>query len=181
MNKKIATLTLLTLTGFAAVISGLLMTAQATETNAATTNTTASTNDQSNSSTAFSLWGNGNMGAMMATGGFEGGPRGHGDHGFGGMGSIEVSSEYNATVTAILDNDTDVQNLISEGYNVTSINPIVKSVVTADGTVTTKATTATVFLQNGTSGYTTVSVDVTNAKVTEIVIITRTVIDKTSG
>jgi len=98
----------------------------------------------------------------------------------GSMG-VEVSSEYNATVNAILDADTDVQNLISEGYCVTSIHPIVKSVIGADGAVTIKATTAMVLLQNGTSGIATVSVDVINAKVTEIVVITRTVIDKTSS
>jgi hypothetical protein len=45
----------------------------------------------------------------------------------------------------------------------------------------TKATTATAMLQNGTSGYATVNVDVENARVTQIVIITRTVIDKTSS
>ncbi len=97
------------------------------------------------------------------------------------MGNIEVSSEYSSTITAVLDNNTDVQNLISEGYTVQAINPIVKTVIEADGTVTTKATTATAFLQNGTSGYATVKVDITNAKVTEIVIITRTVIDKTNS
>jgi hypothetical protein len=118
---------------------------------------------------------------MIGEQGFGMGPRGRGGHGIGGMGSIEVSSEYNATVNAILDADTDVQNLISEGYDVTSIHPIIKSVIGADGAVTAKAATAMVLLQNGTSGYATVSVDVTNAKVTKIVIITRTVIDKTSS
>ena len=98
----------------------------------------------------------------------------------GGMGNIEVSSEYTANVNTILDGDSDVQDLISQGYNVTSINPIVKNVIEADGTLVTKATTASVTLQNGTSGYATVSVDVEQAKVTQIVIITRTVIDKTT-
>ena len=98
----------------------------------------------------------------------------------GGMGNIEVSSEYTATVNAILGNDTDVQNLIAEGYNVTSIHPIVKNVIEADGTVVTKATTAMVTLQNGTSGFATISVDIEQAKVAQIVIITRTVIDKTA-
>ena len=98
----------------------------------------------------------------------------------GGMGNIEVSSEYTASVNAILESDSDVQNLISQGYNVTAIRPNVKSVIAADGTIATKATTANVLLQNGTSGYATVSVDVANAKVTQIVIVTRTVIDKTS-
>jgi hypothetical protein len=52
--------------------------------------------------------------------------------------------------------------------------------IEADGTLTTKATRAIVQLENGTSGYATASVDVSNAKVTQIVIITRTVIDKTA-
>lgn len=43
-----------------------------------------------------------------------------------------------------------------------------------------KAASAVVLLQNDTSGYATVNVDMTNAKVTQIVTITRTVIDKSS-
>jgi len=98
----------------------------------------------------------------------------------GGMGNIEVSEEYTAAVNAILVKDSDVANLVSQGYNVTAIKPIIKTVVGADGTVTTKATTAVVLMQ-GTSGFATVKVDVTNQAVTEIVTITRTVIDKTSS
>ena len=100
---------------------------------------------------------------------------------FGGpMGNIEVSSAYNQTVSNILGNDTDVKNLVSQGYNVTSINPILISTIGADGTLTTKASTAIVTMQNGTSGFATVSVDITNAKVTQITVITRTVIDKST-
>jgi hypothetical protein len=116
---------------------------------------------------------------MMGEPGFGGG-RGFG-RGPGGMGNIEVSSEYTATVNTILEGDTDVQNLIADGYNVTSIRPIIKSVIEADGTLTTKATTAIVTLQNGTSGYAVASVDISQAKVTQIVIFTRTVIDKTTS
>ena len=153
-------------------------TANAAETNSTTSDlTTKTTPDLSNNATDSSLWGMG--GIMMGEQGFGGGRGGHG-RGMGGMGNIEVSSEYTASVNAILESDSDVQNLISQGYNVTTIRPNVKSVITADGTITTKATTANVMLQNGTSGYATVSVDVANAKVTQIVIVTRTVIDKTS-
>ncbi len=115
--------------------------------------------------------------------GFRGGLCGHrGPRGFmGEMTNIEVSSEYTAKINAILNNDSDVKNLISQGYNVTAINPVVKNVVEGDGTLTTKATTAIALLQNGTSGYATASVDLTNAKVTQIVIITRTVIDKSNS
>jgi len=97
------------------------------------------------------------------------------------MGGIEVSSEYTANVNAILNNDTDVANLIAEGYNVTSIHPIIKTVVQGDGSIATQATTAVVTMTNGTSGYATVNVDVANAQVTQITTITRTVIDKTSS
>lgn len=110
-----------------------------------------------------------------------GGHRGCGPGFMGGLGNIEVSSEYTATVNAILNNDTDVQNLITAGYNVTSIRPIIKTVIEADGTLTTKATTAIVTLQNGTSGYAVANVDISQAKVTQIVIFTRTVIDKTTS
>ncbi len=117
-------------------------------------------------------------------GGFGGRSRGHGEHGesfMGGIANIEVSTEYTANVNAILNNDTDVQNLISQGYNVTSINPVVKNVIQGDGTLVTQATTAIVTMQNGTSGYATVKVDVTNSAVTQIVTITRTVIDKSTS
>ena len=111
------------------------------------------------------------------------GGRGHGmENTFGGsIANIEISSEYNATVTAILENDADVTNLISEGYTVTSIYPIVKTVVEGDGTVATKATTAIVTMTNGTSGYSTINVDIANSKVTYITTITTTVIDKSSS
>jgi hypothetical protein len=98
----------------------------------------------------------------------------------GGMGNIEISSEYNATINSILTSDSEVQNLISQGYNVTAIRPMLKSTIGADGALTTKATTAIVMMQNGASGIATVQVDVSGAKVTQIVILTRTVIDKSS-
>jgi hypothetical protein len=173
IERKTAAMALLLITACAAVIGGLMMTAQATETNS-TTSTIADLNSNANS---LQGWGMGDM--MTGDQGFGRGPRGHGGF-MGGMGNIEISSEYTETINAILENDTDVQNLIAEGYNVTSINPIVKNVIEADGTLVTKATTAIVTLQNGTSGYATASVDVEQAKVTQIVIITRTVIDKTT-
>jgi hypothetical protein len=108
-------------------------------------------------------------------GGFNGGPRGHG---FGDlMRGIEINEAYTAKVNTILGNDTDVANLIAQGYNVTRIMPIIKTVVDGNGTVTTQATNATV-LMVGTSGYATVNVDISNSKVTQIITITRTVINK---
>jgi hypothetical protein len=194
-------LTLVLLAAFAAVIGGLAATSFAAGTNSTTSGTTtaeqaatslaaetgsttseastAATSELSSNETDLPFWGMGGM--MMGDQGFGGGHRGCGRGFMGRMGNIEVSSEYTATVNAILNNDTDVQNLITEGYNVTSINPIIKNVIGADGTVTTKATTAIVTLQNGTSGYAVASVDISQAKVTRIVIFTRTVIDKTTG
>ena len=106
------------------------------------------------------------------------GPMQPGNMGMLGMQDVQISSAYNSTVTSILNNDTDVKNLVAQGYNVTGIHPIIQSVIAGDGTVTTEATTAIVTMQNGTTGFATVTVDITNAKVTQIVNITRTVIDK---
>ena len=112
------------------------------------------------------------------------------EHGFGrgwkgcesGLrGDIEVSSEYTQKVNNILGSDDDVKNLTAQGYNMTSIRPQVKSVVAADGSITTKASTATVIFVKDKTGYATVNVDVIGAKVTKIVIITRTVIDKSAS
>jgi hypothetical protein len=98
--------------------------------------------------------------------------------GFGGFGPVEVSEEFKQTVTNIAGNDTDVQNLITDGYNVTSVRPIIKTVIDAEGNVVTKATSAILTLQKDTSGHALVMVDIEQAKVTQIVILTRTVIDK---
>ncbi len=158
------------------------MAAQTTGTNSTTTDTGTAT-----STSWYDQTFNCTNGMMLGDQGFGGGPgfgRGHGrgDIGFmGGMDNIEISSEYNATINSILSNDTDVQNLIAQGFNVTSIRPIVKNVLAADGTVTTKATTAIVTMLNGTSGRASVNVDISSSKVTQIVIVTRTVIDKTTS
>ena len=98
--------------------------------------------------------------------------------GIGGFGPVEVSEEFKQTVTNIAGNDTDVQNLIADGYNVTSVRPIIKTVIDAEGNVVTKATNAVLTLQKDTTGHASVMVDVEQAKVTKIVILTRTVIDK---
>lgn len=191
IERKTMALTLVLLTALAAVIGGLAATSFAAEANsttsvtstseAVTTGSVASTagTELNGNLTDFQFWGMGGM--MMDEQGFGGGHRGHGPGSMGGMGNIQISSEYTTTVNSILNNDTDVQNLITEGYNVTSIRPIIKSVIGADGTVATKATTAVVTLQNSTSGLATASVDIEQAKVTQIVIITRTVIDKTTS
>lgn len=108
--------------------------------------------------------------------GWHGHRGGCGPGGFGGP--IIVSPEYKDNVINIAKNDSDVQKLIAEGYNITDVRPIISSTVEADGTVTTKASTAIVSMSLDTTGWARVKVDVTQAKVTEIVIFTRTVIEK---
>ena len=169
---------LLSITTIAVICAGLATTAFATDTNSTTTTSEITDTTRTTCPSFAPLW---DTAMIMGEQGFRGGPEGHRRNGpgFGGpMGNVELSSEYNQTVTVILSSDTDVQNLISQGYSVTSIKPQTKSVIGADGTVTTKATTATVTMQNGSSGYASVKIDITNAKVTQIVILTRTVIDK---
>ena len=160
------------LAALAAVIGVVTMTAVGQDSNSTSTTAVTSGTTQDINSPQYVA------NTMMAdNAGFDGCL---GGHGMFGMNNIEVSSEYTANVTSILNNDSDVvQKLISQGYNVISIDPIVKNVIEGNGTITAQAATAKVILTNGTSGYATVNVDVANAKVTQIVIITRTVIDKT--
>lgn len=103
-----------------------------------------------------------------------------GRHGFGGRcgGPLTVSQEYRDNVINIAQNDTDVQALLNDGYNITEVRPIISTAVEADGTVTMKATTAIVSLQNDTTGRALVWVDIEQAKVTRIEILTITVIEK---
>ena len=100
--------------------------------------------------------------------------RGFGPEGFG---AIQMSSDFTANVTNIAKNDSDVQNLLSQGYNITSIRPVITTTVDGNGTLTTKATTADVNSPS-TNGRAHVLVDLNQAKVTKIVTITRTEIDK---
>ncbi len=170
-------MTLLLIAVSATVSAGLATSALAQDTNSPST-TTTTISEVNTSAADLPVFGFGK--GMMMGEEFGGRPGRHG--GFGGsMNNIAVSTEYNQTVNNILANDTDVQKLISEGYNVTAIRPKLTSLIAADGTLTTKASTAVVALQNGTSGFATAKVDITNSKVTEIIIVTRTVIDKSTG
>ena len=175
IERKIATLTLLTVVAFAALIGGLLLTQQAASTTG-TTDTNTTTTTVNGNGNDFPCWNNSGIGFGPR---FRGGP-GHGGRGGpGGYGSIQVSEEFQQNVINIAKNDTDVQNLLAEGYNVTSIRPVINSVIDAEGYVTTRATSAVLILQKDTSGCAFVSVNIEEAKVTEIVILTRTVIEKT--
>lgn len=175
-------MTLLLITACAAIIGGFIVTAHATDTNSTTSSSTtsATSTTSENNATSPQPWGMGDMNAFGQGFGGSMGPRGCSGGFMGGMNNIEVSSDYIANVTAVLDNDTNIQTLLSEGYNVTSINPVIQSVINGDGTITTQATTAIVTLQDGTSDYATAHVDLDSGKVTQIVIITRTVIDNTT-
>jgi hypothetical protein len=115
---------------------------------------------------------------MLNYGDCPGGRHGFGrGFGWGGM-PVTVSQEYKDNVISIAQNDSDVQNLLADGYNITDVRPIISAVVEADGTVTMRATTAIVTLTQNSTGKAHVTVDLEQAKVTEIVILTRTVIEK---
>jgi hypothetical protein len=164
INRKVATSALLAVIAFAAITGGLLLTTRAAEISS-TTGTTTDSLMLGNETPAMPFWGPGGM--EFARRGCR-----------GGFGTVEVSADYIANVTSIAKNDTDVQNLLAQGYNITVIRPLFRSVVDGNGYVSTKATTAMVLLQNGTSGFASVLVDLEQGKVTQIVTITRTVIQK---
>jgi hypothetical protein len=173
-------LTLLTVVAFAAIMGGFLLTTKAADTTS-TTDTNTATPTANGNGMDFPPWNNGSMGfGRPEFGGGPGpGPRGgRGFGGFGGFGSVEVSAEFVQNVTNIAKSDADVQKLLADGYNITSVRPIIKTVVDAEGGVVTKATSAVVMLQKDTTGLATVTVNIEEAKVTQIVILTRTVIEK---
>jgi hypothetical protein len=90
---------------------------------------------------------------------------------------VEVSEEFASKVLDILKSDPDASKLLSEGYNVTAVRPIVTLSVAGDGTVTLRATQAVVVLRKD-SSWAVVRVDVAQGKVVSIVTVTRTVIKK---
>ncbi|HTY75443.1 MAG TPA: hypothetical protein VMD05_07755 [Candidatus Nanoarchaeia archaeon] len=187
IERKTATLVLLLVVISAAVVAGLVVSAYA-QTNSSSSTTFPTTSGAAPSFASLNSTDvpPSSLGIMTGDQGFGAGPGGM--NGPGGRGnafdrsmwSTEISAAYNQTISNILGNDTDVQKLVSEGYNLTSINPILSSTIGADGTLTTKASAAIVTMQDGTSGFATIKVDITNAKVTQIVIITKTVIDKST-
>jgi hypothetical protein len=95
-----------------------------------------------------------------------------------GGGFISVSQEFKDNVINITESDPDVQKLLSEGYNITGVRPIINATVEADGTVVMKATSAIVTLRQDATGKALVWVNVEQAKVTKIEILTITVIEK---
>ena len=177
IDKKTTAFALMLLTVFAAVAGGIYVSAQDSESNS----TTSDTNNSDNPcviSDDSQFWA---MDDMIGPHNIGRGPPGFRQRFMGGMANVELSTEYKATVTNILNADDDVQKLLNEGYSIQTIRPIMKTTLEADGTLTTKATTAKVLLHNGDSGRATITVDLEQAKVTQIIILTRTVIDKTTS
>lgn len=152
-------LILLTVVAVAAIMGGIVLNAYS-----------CSNGEQSSNGSAG--WINGRM---MA--GIQGWPRG-GMRGRGCFGFIEVSEELKENIINIAKNDSDVQNLLNNGYNITGVRPIIKTIVEGDGSVVTKATSAIVMLEKDTTSHASVWVDLEQGKVTKIVILTRTVIEK---
>lgn len=159
IERKSKALILLSLVAVAAILSGLAVA------------TYAADNGQENSN-GFPEWINGQMmaGSCEQSRGWL---RRRGRFGF-----VEVSEEFEENVINIAKSDSDVQELLDDGYNITRVRPIIKSVVEADGNVATKATSAIVVLEKDTLSRAFASVDLEEAKVTKIVILTRTVIEK---
>lgn len=131
------------------------------------------TNNGEVSNNNFAEWFNGKMMMPGTCGGPRGWMRGQNRFGF-----VEVSKEFQENVINIAKSDEDVQALLDDGYNITGVRPIIKAVVEADGNVETRATSAIVMLEKDTTGRASVWVDLEKDKVTEIVILTRTVIEK---
>jgi hypothetical protein len=145
-----------------AIISGIVLNAYSTANAQTTVNSEQS-------------W---NFGAGWFIGNMSMGMRGMHGRGCFGYGFIEVSEEFKQNVVNIAQNDTDVQNLLNEGYNITAVKPIIKTVVEGDGTVVTKATSAILILEKDATGRASVWVDLEQEKATRIEILTITVIEK---
>lgn len=178
MNGKSKVLALFSMMAVVATVSGILLAPLMV--NAAETDEQYLTTQTSNSAETIIEETNQIVPPSWNPGCMEFGRHGmkRGMHDFGGFGSIEISEEFEQTVISIAQNDTDVQDLINDGYNVTSVIPLIKTVVDGEGNIVTKATSAVVTLQNDSTGHATILVNVEEAKVTQIVILTRTVIDK---
>ncbi|MEM4462205.1 MAG: hypothetical protein QW695_04980 [Candidatus Bathyarchaeia archaeon] len=91
---------------------------------------------------------------------------------------IEISEEYKVKILDILYSDSDIEKLLEEGYNITTIIPIIKAVIQGNGEVVFKATNAVVTLRKNSEGIAYVEVNIETSRVTRIVIWSRTVIEK---
>lgn len=184
MNRKIKVLALISVVVVAVIAASLVLAMQSTvkaDSNNVVASDAESTLSSVNATNIGGFFNNGYMGF--------GGPRGMG-RGFGGFGgnfssammpggfgSIQVSSDFTQNVTNIAKSDSDVQNLLNQGYNITSVRPVISTVIDGNGNVVTKASSADVLLQS-TTGRAFVVVNLDQAKVTKIVTMTVTEIDK---
>lgn len=179
MERKIKVLLLVSLVLASTIAASLVLAMQTTA--KANTNSTVSSDVQPaissvNGTDNVGFLMNGHIGfgehRGMGRGGGFGGPSGLGE-----FGAIQVSSDFTQNVTNIAKNDTDVQNLLNQGFNITAVRPIISTVVDGNGNIVTKATNADLTLQS-TNGRSIVVVDLNQAKVTKIVTITMTEIEK---
>jgi hypothetical protein len=178
LNYKTKALVLLSIVTLAAVAGSLIVfsTVKADDNTTSTDNLTTATTNAITSTDPSNVTGDMHFGGPGGPGGpgFGGCPRGM-ERGFG---QIQVSDEFKANVTTIAKADSDVQNLLNSGYNVTSVRPIVTTTIDANGNVVTKATSAVLGLEKDTTGRAMVLVNLEQAKVTRIEIETRTIIEK---
>jgi hypothetical protein len=103
------------------------------------------------------------------------------DGGFGGgfdHEAIQISADFTANVTNIANSDSDVQNLLSQGFNITSIRPIITTSIDGNGNIVTQASTANVLLVGNNGSRSFVVVDLSQAKVIKIVTLAVTEINK---
>ena len=184
MNTKTKALALLAVVAFAAIAGSLVFAMQSivkadNASVASDSETTPAAVNPPNDNFTFNQGFMGSGPGMMDRGFGDMGPggMGHGGMRHGGMGDIQVSADFTANVTSIANSDSDVQNLLNQGYNITSIRPVITTSVDGNGNVVTKASTADLTLI-GTNGRALVVVDLTQAKVTKIVTLTMTEIDK---
>ena len=91
---------------------------------------------------------------------------------------MEVNEEFKDNVIEIAESDEDVQGLLDDEYEIMGVKPIIRARVEADGKVVEGATSATVMLKKEGTGLASVWVDLEEGKVTRIVSLTRTVIEK---
>jgi|GEM_PF-2139751 hypothetical protein len=91
---------------------------------------------------------------------------------------IEISKEIKEKAISIAKNDSDVQKLLDEGYNITNVRPIIKAVTKKDNNVAIKVIGVIITLKKNSTNYAFIKVDLEKTKVTEIVILTKTVIKK---
>ena len=82
---------------------------------------------------------------------------------------VELSEEFKQKVVEILKSDTDTSALLSSGYNITCIEPILRLVVQGDGSVTMKVTKVIVLMVKPGEGKALAYVDLETGTVEKLV------------